>query len=162
MSPTKNFDGFGVVADQRRGGDHVGWLRPLGMLIQVYDLQIVGLLEFPLAEAANIRHRPHRARSRTGNEECQAVARVGQRRSSLRLRANIQTYENALLVGKVPQNLLHRFRKSPHQRRQREYLIAGSELRFFHQVDHFDCIPAFKVLLADTVKIVDRAQDLSV
>src|SRR6185295_17117433 len=81
-------------------------------------------------------------------------------RSFLTLRTNVQSYENALLVGKVTENLFYGFRKAPHQGRQGNDLVTGSKLRLLDEIDHLDRILPLHVLLTDTLKVVDGPQRL--
>jgi hypothetical protein len=58
------------------------------------------------------------------------------------LRSNIQAYENAILIGKVPENLLDRFGKTPDQSRQGKDLVTGRQLWVLEEINHLNRIPA--------------------
>jgi len=63
--------------------------------------------------------------------------------------ADVQSNENAFLIGKVPEDLFDRWGKATDQGRKRNDLVAGGKLRMLQEVDHFDRIATVEVLLAD-------------
>ena len=50
--------------------------------------------------------------------------------------------------------------KIPHQRRNRQNLVALRQLRSFHQVDDVQCVPTFQMLVADFFEIGQRRKGL--
>lgn len=66
---------------------------------------------------------------------------------------NIESNENARLVGKIPYDLLDRFRQSAHECRNRQNLITSRELRSLRQIDDLDTILTSEMGLTDALKI---------
>jgi hypothetical protein len=49
--------------------------------------------------------------------------------------SQVQPYENAVFVRKIPDDLLHRRREMANQRWEGHNLIASRQLRLFQQID---------------------------
>jgi hypothetical protein len=81
----------------------------------------------------------------------------------LRRRSDIQPDEDAVSVREVSDDLAHRLGQKPDERRHRENLISGRQLRVLNQVDDLDPVSTLEMLLADPLEIgerLDRARRL--
>src|SRR5262245_33216529 len=70
--------------------------------------------------------------------------------------SDIEADENAIGVREIADDLAHGLGKPAHERRHREDLIAGGQLRILDQVDDLDPIPPGQMLLADSLQIRER------
>ena len=73
-----------------------------------------------------------------------------------RPRPQIEADQHALLVGQVADDLLHRRRQTPDQRRHRDDLIAARELRLLQQIDDLDPVASGQMLFADRLEVAQR------
>ena len=71
---------------------------------------------------------------------------------------NVESDENAFLVGKVADDLLDRLRQPAHERWHGENLIACGELRGLRQVDDLDAVLPGEMGLADALEIGEGCQ----
>src|SRR5262249_23694373 len=79
---------------------------------------------------------------------------------ALMRRTEVETDEDALGVREIADDLLDRHRQTAHQRRDREDLVALSELRIDDQIDHLDAVPAGEMLVTELLQIGDGAYRL--
>src|SRR5262245_11256429 len=67
--------------------------------------------------------------------------------------SNIEADENAIGVREIADDLAHGLGEPAHERRHREDLIPGRELRVLDQIDDLDPVPPGQMLLADPLQI---------
>ena len=65
----------------------------------------------------------------------------------------IQSNQDAFRVREIADDLLDRFGQPSDEGREGENLVALSQLRILHQIDHFDRVPAVEMLLADLAQV---------
>jgi hypothetical protein len=61
----------------------------------------------------------------------------------------VQAYQSPLGIGHVPHDLADGLRKLSDQGGESNNLIRNGELRVLQQVNHFDLVPAWQMLLAN-------------
>ena len=67
----------------------------------------------------------------------------------------VEADQHAFFIGQIADDCLDRLRQTAHDRRYRENLVAGGELRRLRQVDALDAILADEVRFADAPEIGD-------
>src|SRR5437867_5859954 len=67
--------------------------------------------------------------------------------------AQVQSYQSALRIGEIADQLANWLRKLAHQGREREDLIAARQLRVFQEIDHLDAISSLQMRLTDSLEV---------
>ena len=74
----------------------------------------------------------------------------------------IESNQDAFRIREVADDFLDRFGQPSDESREGENLVALSELRILHQIDHFDRVPPVEVLVADLPQIARARTDFGV
>jgi hypothetical protein len=81
---------------------------------------------------------------------------ISKRACTLRGRPQIQSNQRPMRVGKISNNLFHRFGQFTHEGRDRNDLVTASQLGLAQQIDNLDGVSSWHVLFAKGAKIINQ------